>query len=146
MSQAPQGPATSPGFQLWLVTLAWQRAVTIALRPHDLTHVQFVLLAGTWWLTQEDGPPTQRQLAKHAGSDPMMVSQVLRRLETKGLVKRTVDPIDARAKRVKLTRAGGAHLRRAMPTVDATDAIFFSPVSRPELLGVLTSLATTTEE
>lgn len=146
MSQTPRGPDTSPGFQLWLVTLAWQRAVTIALRPHGLTHVQFVLLAGTWWLTEQDGPPTQRELARHAGSDPMMVSQVLRRLEGKGLVKRTADPIDARAKRVGLTRAGGTRLRKAMPTVHETDADFFSPVSRTLLLGVLTSLATTTED
>lgn len=145
MNQLPQGPETSPGFQLWLVTLAWQRAVSIALRPHGLTHVQFVLLAGTWWLTEQDGPPTQRELARHVGSDPMMVSQVLRRLETKGLVKRTVDSIDARAKRVKLTRAGGTHLRKAMPIVDETDTNFFSPVNRPLLLGVLTSLATRTE-
>lgn len=146
MSQPPQGPETSPGFQLWLVTLAWQRAVTIALRPHGLTHVQFVLLAGTWWLTEQDGPPTQRELAQHAGSDPMMVSQVLRRLERKGLVKRTADPIDARAKRVKLTRAGSTHLRKAMPTVNEIDANFFSRVSRPLLLEVLTSLATTMED
>jgi DNA-binding MarR family transcriptional regulator len=76
----------------------------------------------------------------------MMVSQVLRRLESKGLVKRTADPIDARAKRVGLTRAGGTRLRKAMPTVNETDADFFSPVSRTLLVRVLTSLATTTED
>ncbi len=128
---------------MWLVTLAWQRAVTAALRPHDLTHVQFVLLAGTWWLTERHGPPTQRQLAEHAATDPMMVSQVLRRLEGKGLVERTVDKVDGRAKRVKLTGVGSAHLRKAMPAVDETDATFFSPVSRSHLLEVLTPLATT---
>lgn len=128
------------------MTLAWQRAVTAALRPYDLTHVQFVLLAGTWWLTEQNGSPTQRQLAKHAGMDPMMASQVLRRLENKGLAERTVDQVDARAKRVKLTDAGREHLGKAMPVVDETDATFFSPVSRPQLLGVLTPLATTTQD
>ena len=45
------GPERSPGFLLWRVTLAWQRAMRAALAPHDLTHVQFVLLTTTWWLT-----------------------------------------------------------------------------------------------
>jgi hypothetical protein len=41
----PLAPDKSPGFLLWQVTLRWQRKVTIALAPLDLTHVQFVLLA-----------------------------------------------------------------------------------------------------
>lgn len=143
MNKAPDGPTASPGFQLWLVTLAWQRAITATLRPHDLTHVQFVLLAGVWWLATEDAPPTQRRLADHAGTDPMMTSQVLRRLEGKGLVERTADAVDARAKRVRLTRAGHALLSRVLPQVDRADAEFFAPVSQPELLGMLTRLART---
>jgi hypothetical protein len=38
----------SPGFLLWRTALRWQRLVTSALRPFNLTHVQFVLLSGTW--------------------------------------------------------------------------------------------------
>lgn len=126
---------------MWLVVLAWQRAITAALRPHELTHVQFVLLASTWWLSKQGQPPTQRELAQHAGTDQMMTSQVLRRLEAKGLVERTVDELDTRAKRVRLTRPGRAALDKALPAVDQTDADFFSPVNRPQLLGVLTRLA-----
>lgn len=140
---AMEGPATSPGFQMWLVVLAWQRTITAALRPHELTHVQFVLLVSTWWLTEQGQPPTQRELAEHAGTDQMMASQVLRRLEAKGLVERTVDELDTRAKRVHLTPSGRTSLEKALPTVDKTDADFFSPVSRPQLLRVLTRLATT---
>jgi len=44
MTQYPAGPAGSPGFLLWHVTLQWQRAITAVLQPLDLTHVQFVLL------------------------------------------------------------------------------------------------------
>ena len=43
-------PEDSPGFLLWHVTLRWQRDIAAALAPLDLTHVQFVLLATTWWL------------------------------------------------------------------------------------------------
>ncbi len=71
----------SPGFLLWHATLRWQRAVAAALRPLGLTHVQFVLLAGGWWLSQGDRWPSQRELADHAGTDRMMTSQVVRTLE-----------------------------------------------------------------
>ena len=31
------------------MTLQWKRDVVAALTPLELTHVQFVLLASTWW-------------------------------------------------------------------------------------------------
>jgi DNA-binding MarR family transcriptional regulator len=136
----PETPSTSPGFQLWLVTLAWQRAIAAVLRPHGLTHVQFVLLASIWWLVGQDGPPTQRRLADHAGTGAMMTSQVLRRLERKGLVGRLDDAGDARAKRVRLSGAGEALLARVLPEVDRADAEFFAPTGTAPLLKVLTRL------
>ena len=144
--EPPTGPATSPGFQMWLVTLAWQRAIRVVLRPFELTHVQFVLLAGVWWLSSRDGDPTQMQLAEHTSTDPMMTSQVLRRLEEKQLIERLTDVVDTRAKRVRLTRSGERLLLRAMPAVDAGDAAFFAPVSRPQLLEMLMSLAPNEEK
>ena len=58
-----------------------------ALRPLGLTHVQFVLLASTWWLTDvAHETVTQRRVAEHAGTDATMTSQVLRALEARGLV------------------------------------------------------------
>ena len=97
MSREPssewEGPEDSPGFLLWRVTLAWQRAMRAALAPHELTHVQFVLLASSWWLGRTEAP-TQQGLAEHAGTDPMMTSQVLRKLEDRGLVTREQDPAD----------------------------------------------------
>ena len=65
-------PEQSPGFILWHLTHAWQRTVRAALTPHDLTHVQFVLLAT---LTSHETPLTQSQLAESASTDPMMTSQ-----------------------------------------------------------------------
>jgi hypothetical protein len=46
---SPLQPGASPGFLLWRVGLAWQRLMTATLKPLDLTHVQFVLLASSWW-------------------------------------------------------------------------------------------------
>jgi hypothetical protein len=58
-------PGDNPGFLLWRVSLRWQRLMTATLRPFGLTHVQFVLLASLWWLTEKAGErPTQRRLAE----------------------------------------------------------------------------------
>ncbi|MEW2501552.1 MarR family winged helix-turn-helix transcriptional regulator [Amycolatopsis sp. CA-161197] len=119
------GPDASPGFLLWRVTLAWQRVMRAALAPHDLTHVQFVLLTTTWWLTRSGEPPTQRQLAEQAGTDTMMTSQVVRKLADRGLLTRADDPADARAKRVQLTEAGSALVAKALHDVEDADARFF---------------------
>ncbi|MFH9353770.1 MarR family winged helix-turn-helix transcriptional regulator [Kitasatospora sp. NPDC017646] len=139
--ERPGRPTESPGFLLWRVTLAWQRALAAALRPYDLTHVQFVLLTGAWWLGVDEGVPTQRRLAEHSGTDPMMTSQVLRTLEGKGLVERLPDPVDSRAKRVRVTEAGQALRERAMYAVEKADAEFFAPVPRGDALAVLNALS-----
>lgn len=98
------------------------------LVPHDLTHVQFVLLASLWWLESHHEPPTQARLASQAGTDPMMTSQVTRKLEARGLLERAVDPADARARRLVLTRAGLALVARALTDVEASDDEYFAPL------------------
>jgi len=120
------GPDESPGFLLWRVTLAWQRAMRAALAPHDLTHVQFVLLASLWWLEGHSGPPSQQRLAEHAGTDPMMTSQVLRKLADRDLISREVDPSDTRARLLSLTEPGKALVSRAMKDVEDADAAYFA--------------------
>lgn len=125
VSRFPDGPAASPGFLLWHLTLAWQREVAAALRQFELTHVQFVLLACAWWLDEQGCTPNQLQLAHQAGTDVKMTSQVVRRLEAKGLIERTVDPADTRARRLRPTRDGARLARRAIVAVENVDARFF---------------------
>jgi DNA-binding MarR family transcriptional regulator len=97
------------------------------LAPHDLTHVQFVLLASLWWLEDNtDQPPTQAGLAEQAGTDPMMTSQVIRRLEARGVLKRAVDRADGRARRLRLTAGGRALVARALADVEAADDDYFA--------------------
>jgi DNA-binding MarR family transcriptional regulator len=133
------GPAASPGFLLWKVSLSWQRAMSNVLKPLDLTHVQFVLLASTWWLTDHGGPPNQLQLARQAGTDVKMTSQVVRTLEAKGLLSRDVDHADTRARRLTLTPRGRTLARRAITAVEDADAAFFGSHERSavRLLGHL---------
>src|SRR5438445_10986872 len=106
-SAALNSPGDSTDVLLWQVTNRWQTAQRAALRPLGLTHVQYVLLASLTWLTA-DGAVSQRELAEHAASDPMMTSQVVRVLESHGWVKREVHPEDARAWALRVTRSGAA--------------------------------------
>jgi DNA-binding MarR family transcriptional regulator len=130
----------SPGFLLWQVTNRWQAAQRAALGPLGLTHVQFVLLASLAWL-EGDGPVTQRRLADHAATDPMMTSQVLRALERRGLLERTAHPGDGRARALATTAAGRALANRAVVVVEACDDDFFAPLPNGvDLAGALRSL------
>jgi DNA-binding MarR family transcriptional regulator len=123
-------PDESPGFLLWHLTLRWQRDVAAVLKPLGLTHVQFVLLASTWWLNTHAEQPNQVTLAAHAGTDVKMTSQVIRTLEQKGLVTREVDTIDTRARRLVVTKAGSALAPRAVKAVEAVDAALLMPLSK----------------
>jgi DNA-binding MarR family transcriptional regulator len=134
-------PGDSPGFLLWHATLRWQRAIAAALAPLGLTHVQFVLLASTWWLNRGGEDPSQIELAGYAGTDVKMTSQVLRSLERKGLIAREVDRDDARARRLRVTPAGARLAPRAIAEVEAVDAQFFAEVPRSQALGLLRVLA-----
>ena len=134
-------PGDSPGFLLWHATLRWQRGIAAALGPLDLTHVQFVLLACAWWLNGQGEHPNQLTLARQAGTDVKMTSQVLRTLEQKGLVEREVDPADTRAKRLRVTALGADLAPRAIAAVEEVDARFFQPVEREEAVTLLSRLA-----
>ncbi len=120
-----RSPDRSPGFLLWQVTNRWQAAQRAALQPFDLTHVQFVLLASLTWL-YADGPVSQRELADHAATDPMMTSQVVRVLERRGLVLRAAHPTDGRARALTVTSPGRALANRAVIAVEACDDEFFA--------------------
>lgn len=131
----------SVGLQLWRVTNAWQAAMRRTLRPLGLSHVQFVLLASLTWL-DGDGPVTQKALADHARTDPMMTSQVLRALERQKLVERRVHPTDGRAKVLAVTDAGRDLANRAVVAVESCDREFFSALGAggaefARMLGVL---------
>ncbi|MGI8433838.1 MAG: MarR family winged helix-turn-helix transcriptional regulator [Nocardioidaceae bacterium] len=117
----------SPGLLLWQVTNTWQAAQRAALHPYDLTHVQFVLLASLSWLKSDD-PVTQRNLATHARTDPMMTSQVLRVLEAKGLIRRGPHPTDARARALATTPKGVEVANSANVAVEGVDRAFFGRI------------------
>ena len=136
-----QGDGDGLGFLLWHVALGWQRAITAALAPLDLTHVQLVILWSAWRLSEQGAPPNQLDIAAQAGTDPQMTSQVIRRLEAKGLLERHVDPRDSRARTVVPTRRGIALTRKAIAAVEDADDTFFREAENSGLQRTLARLA-----
>jgi DNA-binding MarR family transcriptional regulator len=137
--------AQSPGLLLWRVTNRWQAAMRAALAPHELTHVQYVLLASLTWLGDREPERlvTQVELAGFAATDPMMTSQVVRVLEAGGLVERLPHPTDRRARVLRATAEGAAAARRATADVEAADAAFFAAVDGEAFVRQLAALAAT---
>jgi DNA-binding MarR family transcriptional regulator len=71
-----------------------------------------------------------------------MTSEVLRKLEAKGLIVRTVDAADTRARRLRVTEQGADLAVRAIAVVEAVDAAFFRATPDPAaLLDMLRPLA-----
>ncbi len=120
----------SSGFLLWQVTAVWQRQIAAALRPHGLTQIQFVLLAGLLWLSTKEQWITQIMLAKHTKADTMTTSQVLRTLEAKGYIERKPHPTDTRANSLHLTPTGKKIVFDAIPAVDKVDGDFFAVIGQ----------------
>ena len=71
-----------------------------------------------------------------------MTSQVLRKLEAKGLISRDVDTADTRAKRLHVTSRGSELAVQALAAVESADARFFQQIPDPApLLAMLRPLA-----
>ena len=119
---------SSPAYQLWLATNAWQRRLRRALAPFKLTHVQYLILASIDFLSQGEEFPTQVELSRFAALDINMTSQVVRALEGRGLVVRSTCVSDKRAHRLSLTPAGAEVRHAARAVVRPVTASFFEPL------------------
>lgn len=121
-----KSPDESPGYLLGQLTTLWQRKQKKVLDPLNLTQTQFVLLAALGWLSREKDDVTQVDIANQGNADRMMVSKVLRTLESKGFISRQEHRTDTRAKVIKLTNDGTKVLQKALTAVETADIDFFS--------------------
>lgn len=124
-------PQNAVGFVMWRVVHRYQREVDQALRGLDLTHLQFVTLALSAWLARGGAAATQAELARAGDIHVMQVSNVIKALEAKGMVRRTVSPVNPLAKCVAITAVGLAALRGALPLVIEVQARLFGDAGRP---------------
>lgn len=132
-------PEESPGFMLWHVSVAWRSLIEETLKPLNLTHPQFVVLATTAWLTRKGAVISQIEVSKAAGLDPNTTSQILRGLEKKKFIIRA-QSVNEKNKNPSLTDQGFTVLQKAMPAVEKADASFFTLLSPDELQALLNTL------
>jgi DNA-binding MarR family transcriptional regulator len=103
--------------------MRWQRAIDVALRPLDLTHTQYLVLASAAGAIREQGDAvTQNAIARSAELDRATISNLVRKLEARGLLDRGMDATDGRRWRVILTQRGQRMLEKATSLVEATAA------------------------
>ena len=122
----------SSGFLLWQVTTLWQREIKTALEPLGLSHSGFVLLASLLWFEEQDMVVTQTTLIEHTKLDKMTVSKSLKGLEKNGLVLRTENEKDTRAKTILLSDEGRSVAIESVKVVEGVDGSFFSAITTEE--------------
>lgn len=105
-----------------------------------LTGPQFALLLRL----AEQKRATQNHLGRLAAMDSATVQGVVRRLEARGLLRATADPLDRRIRILSITAAGARLLRAAEEAGRrANEALLapLSPAERAQLLALLRRIA-----
>lgn len=90
-----------------------------SIRKHNGRHFHFHLNSQTrvlWILSQRDDHLTQSELSELLDIRPSSTSELLKKLESKGLITRSNDPNDRRITIITLTEAGKAEAAKTSPT------------------------------
>jgi DNA-binding MarR family transcriptional regulator len=120
-----RSPEDVLGWLLRLLSAIWHRRLNAELAEIDLTEMQFVLLIGLGWMTQEGNSVSQKDLAQFCRTSAALTSQVLRSLVRKKLVSITTGANDTRMRMVSLSHRGEKKLHEAVAILQATDQDFW---------------------
>ena len=127
-------PQNSSGLLLLQVTNLWQREIKKILKPFDLTHPQFMVLASIYWFSLKKEEVTQILLSNFTQIDPMTTSQIVRNLEKKTFIIRKEHKTDTRAKVVEITNKGVDCIKKAIFEVEEFDKRFFGNLNEKQFL------------
>lgn len=123
----PEPENIQRGFSLWRDAMRWQRMADSTLKPFELTHTQYLVLASTLSLTEaKEDAVQQRAVAEHAGLDQATTSRIATALSLRGLLDRGPTLGDARAWRIIVTARGQALVKRVAPEFEKVAFEFFS--------------------
>ncbi len=89
-------------FSLYSASNAMIRDYSPKLREYDLTYPQFLVMMSLW----NNDSVYIKALTEQTYLDAGTLTQVLKRLEGKGLIKRNKSLVDERAKTIVLTKTG----------------------------------------
>ncbi len=124
MRRKINNPSDYPGFLIWQASNDWHRQLDSLLASFDLTYVQFLLLVNLDFISSENRYVNQKDLVEIMNADKNLISQVLKRLELKKLIKRKVDKNDTRSKLVFLTADGNKKVLQTQGIIDLKDFVF----------------------
>ena len=108
-----------------MVAQKWERAVDHVLDDFDTTCTQVEFLSCLEELTREGNPVTQKDIAEFLDRDKNTVSEVMRSLEKRGYITRTVSDSDLRAKYIRLTDKGYDLLEKSVREMVRMNERFF---------------------
>ena len=120
-----------------------QIAVSVFLdecRDWDLTPLQFAVLVALY----RDGPEDQMRLGGALALDRTTIGVVVKKLEERGLVARSVSEKDRRSKPVSITADGLAHLLDVLPAAETAQDRMLAPLSaaaRRQFVSLLQKMA-----
>lgn len=126
-------PDEQLGYLLTQVSFLKQRIINAALKELDITYIQFIILAGTFELSEGGDLVTQQTISTERRLDKAMVSNVVKTLIEKGLMIRQVHPVDKRAYTLILTDVGIEKAIKGKQTALKTDETFFDEIDKKKL-------------
>lgn len=122
------------GIKLALLARAWRRAIDCALSDLGLTDATWAPLLH---LDEYGEGITQKELAFRVGVDASTLVRVLDILSERGLIERTADIGDRRARKIYLTKAGRRVLSDLQRARDTVDAKVLSDVDDEDIAGMM---------
>ncbi|HEX4096751.1 MAG TPA: MarR family transcriptional regulator, partial [Caulobacteraceae bacterium] len=131
LARGPSGPPEKWGmiYLLARIFYAMRQQSEDALKPHNLTPMQFTILSS---LKRWDGM-SSAELSRRFGVTPQTMGEMIGNLERRALVARVQDPANRRALRLSLTPAGEKLFNACEAAMQAVEAEMFEQMSSRDL-------------
>ncbi|WP_318486198.1 transcriptional regulator, SarA/Rot family [Photobacterium leiognathi] len=131
-------PSNSIGLQLWVVYNKWHSEVMKHLKPLNINHTQFVILASILWCNKNKNETTQAELVNITGLDKMTLSKSMKTLVANDLIIKDKYVRDTRSFSLKLSETGEYLTKKAIAQVEKLDQQYFD--SLQDKRAIFTSL------
>ncbi len=118
-------PTRLISFMVWNSSKGLQREMDLTLRYFDLTYVQFLILLTIQCLNEEQKFVSQTDIADYLSTNKNIISQCLKRLHNKNLIRKTSHPADQRSKILFLTELGDRRLLQTSKLIQLKDMMYF---------------------
>lgn len=128
----------SPVFQASRIVRRMEGSLNAILRDEGLTFFESLILAAIF--LEKKGEIQPSELARTFQTTRGNVSHCVSSLEAKGLVRRRIDPEDARAFQLVLQAAGRKRAARVVGILDRMQSRFEESVGVPKLEAMLTEM------